>query len=232
MEKYSFNELSQIYLFRSKPAHSLAGSCLNEFLSYLKFYRVMGPYKFSFVGKNGNLIPELTLKQNLLIDYTSESLTEEKEAHFRENLKTKPNLQLEALYNHISNLNDLPKNSTPEEIKLVSLLKALLSDAPYLFLENPEADLSENTFKIFQEALFNQIRLTEQNVFIITKRERSWSKYVTKIVGRNKDFTFKTENSDPILDFTVEKLKFYKLNQEEMANQPSIKFQFPMKKSA
>jgi ABC-type lipoprotein export system ATPase subunit len=191
----------------------------------------MGPYKFSYVGKQGNLIPELTLKQNLLLDYTGESLSEEKEVHFKKNLKELPNVQMETIYNMIIALSEFPKNATSEEIKLISLLKALLSNSPYIFLECPEEELSEKSFHKFQEALFNQIQTSKQTVFLITKKENNWSKYISKIITRNKDLTFNTESFDPKVEFLLEKKAFYDTYSKEKANQSVLRFKIPKKKT-
>lgn len=230
MEKYHFDDHSQIFLFKSIIDLKHPPMAINEFLAYLKYCRVMGPYKFSFVGPGENLIPDLTLKQNIMIDYTNASLSEDKEIHFKSKLKERPNIYLEALYHKILNINDIPANATKEELKLVGLIKALISESPFIFLENPELDLAEDTFKLFQDALKIQIELSGQNVFIQTYQIEKWSNLVDKVVSRNKDYSFNTKDHNHDSEFEKLKKEFYQ--SEEEANQSHLQFKFPKKKSA
>jgi ABC-type multidrug transport system ATPase subunit len=229
MEKYQFDNCSNIFEFKKKEVQDFEGVPLNDFLAFLKFNRVLAPYKFSYVGNEGNLIQDLTLKQNLLLDYTSASLTEEKELHFKNFIKEKANTFLEALYTSIVNINDVPANATKEEIKIVCLMKALISEVPFIFLENPEQDLSPVNFKNFKEALKYQVKLQTQNVFITTFNSILWDDIITKVVTRNEDYSFKVTDKIIQNNFNIMKKEFFKNQNKETTNLPALQFKIPKK---
>lgn len=227
MEKYQFDQNFDIFYFKKETDLKNPSTPINEFISFLKFHRVAIPHKFSYVSESGNLLQELTLKQNLLLDYTSQSLTEEKESHFKNYLKQKNNFHLEALYNLVSNINELPSNANQEEIKIIALMKALISEVPFIFLEHPEKDLSENAFKIFKEALKSQFKEQNQNIFIITNNETKWNDVITKIVFRKSDYSFQIENRQHQVEFHEEKKKFFAEKEETKFS--GLEFKIPSK---
>lgn len=233
MKKEDFDNSSEIYLFRMyRPNGADSSTKLNEFINYLKFNRVAAPFQFSYVSTKGDLISELTLNQNILLEYTSPSLTEEKEGHLRKFFKERPNLHLEALYNMISNIDEYPSEAGPEENKITALLKAFIANKPFIFLEYPEAELSPKAQKLLQKAIELQAKNLRQNIFIVTKQEQNWSKYISKIVERTESFSFKTKNAEYLQEFKLEKEKFYLPVRKEAANLPILSFKIPKKKSA
>jgi hypothetical protein len=236
MEKFLKEDGTEIYLFKSLKSNlsdtiaPLEASFLNEFIAYLKFCKVPPPHQFSYVSENGNLLPELTLMQNILLDYSSPSLTEEKEVHLKKLFKSRSNFYLESLYGLITNLNELAMHATHEEIKLATIIRAMISDKPFLFFEMPETYLSENTFRLFVNALKIQSESLGQKIFLKSNREQNLSLLVTKIVTRNMYHSFDTKNTHYVDELKSEKAKFY---QKEEANQSgAIVFHLPNKKKA
>lgn len=226
MEKYQFDRNSDIFLFSQSEKNDVISSSLNEFLAFLKFNRVSIPYKFTFVSAKDSLIPDLTLKQNLLLDYTIASLTEEKEVHFKNFLKNKANVYLEALYGMIININDVPANATAEEIKIICLMKAIITEAPFIFLESPEKDLTFEAFKLFQKALQYQLKNQIQAVFITTSNESIWNHLITKKVNRGRNHAFVITDNSYRQKLALEKVEFYQEPQEE-AKLQELKFHIP-----
>lgn len=228
MEKYLFDKNSDIFLFSQAENKEASGSSLNEFLQFLKFNRVSIPYKFTYVSAKDSLIPDLTLKQNLLLDYTIASLTEEKEVHFKNFLKNKANVYLEALYGMIVNINDIPSNATAEEIKIICLMKAIITEAPFIFLESPEKDLSFDAFKLFQKALQYQLKNQTQTVFITTPNESIWNHLISKKVHRGENQAFIITDNSYRQKMALEKMEFFHPKKEE-AKLEELKFHLPNK---
>ncbi len=189
MTKINFEENFEIYLF-TYPDENMSSSKLNEFLSFLKFHKVNMPYKFSFVSTSASLIPEMTLNQNILIDFSPNSLTESKEVQFQDFLKEQNNRSLESLYHTISLPHEFPNQSDAQMKKVCSLIKSLLSEGQFIFLEEPEVDLEEGTLELFISALKEHIKDRQMNVFIYSKNLPMWMPHSHKMVERTKDFSF------------------------------------------
>lgn len=163
---------------------------LGEFLSFLKFHKVALPYKFSFVSSEASLIPEMSLNQNLLIDFSPNSLTESKEVQFQDFLKLPENASLEKLYKTIELPHMLPGQSDAQMKKVCSLIKSLLCEGQFIFLEEPELDLAPETLSLFIDALKNHAEQRQVNVFIYSQNLPMWTPHSQKMVERMKDFTF------------------------------------------
>jgi ABC-type lipoprotein export system ATPase subunit len=221
---------SNIYLFK-KSTSGNQGLALNEFISFLKFQKVVMPYRFSFVPKENGLIKDLSLKENLLLDYAYDSLTEEKEVHFKNYLKVKKNVYLEELYNKIINIHERPENSSSEESKIIHLIKSLINDKDFIFLEEPEENLSERSLSTFIKALEIEIKTSNINVFIRTKDENKFLGIISKIVTRSEDYSFKISEKVDTQSFKKERDEFYKVNEKESANFNTLKFHIPKKVS-
>ncbi len=221
---------SNIYLFK-KGANGGHGLALNEFLAFLKFQKVSMPYKFSFVPKENGLIKDLSLKENLLLDYAYDSLTEEKEVHFKNYLKVKKNIYLEDLYSKIINIHEKPENASPEESKIIHLIKSLINEKDFIFLDGPETNLSERSLNIFIKALELEIKTSNINVFIQTSDEGKFSSIISKIVTRSKDYNFIISEKSERPNFELERAEFYKESDKESAKFIGLKFHLPKKDS-
>ena len=189
MTKINFEENFEIYLFTYEHLE-LGPSKLNEFLAFLKYHKVPQPFKFSFVSKVASLIPEMTLNQNILIDFSPNSLTESKEIQFQEFLKDPKNHALEELYNTIALPHEMPSQSNAQMKKICSLIKSLLYEGQFLFIEEPENDLGPETLKLFMAALREHAKQRQMNIFIYSKDLSLWTPLSHKIVERKKDYTF------------------------------------------
>lgn len=189
MVKIDFEENFEIYLF-TYPDETMSFSKLNEFLSFLKFHKVNTPYKFSFVSASAGLIPEMTLNQNILMDFSPDSLTESKEVQFQDFLTEQSNRSLEKLYHKISLPHKFPAQSDAQMKKISSLIKSLLSEGQFILLEEPEVDLEPETLELFISALKEHIKDRQMNVFIYSKNLSMWMPHCQKTVERSKDFSF------------------------------------------
>lgn len=189
MTKISFEDNFEIYLFTDSNT-TLRSSKLNEFLAFLKTYKINTPYKFSFVSREAGLIPEMTLNQNILIDFCPNSLTESKEIQFQEFLKTQPNRPLENLYQSILLPHEYPLAANAQMKKVCSLIKAFLTEGQLILLEEPEIDLDQKTLDLFISALKIHLRSHPVNIFIYSKNLPLWLPHSHKTVERKDDYNF------------------------------------------
>lgn len=192
MEKINFDRKFEIYLF-TDSLREKTYSMLSEFISYLKYNQASPYYKFSYVGLGDGLIPELSLNENILMNFSPDSLTENKQNQFEDFLKNHQNIKLDELYKQIHSPHEITSQSDSQMKKLTSLIKSLIFEGQFIFLEEPENLLDDNSLEIFIEALKSQISMENINVFIYSREIDLWKTHVDKIVKRNPDFTFRTE---------------------------------------
>ncbi len=208
MTRINFDDHFHIYLFSGyEPQHS--SSKLNEFLSFLKFHKVNLPYKFSFVSSTASLIPEMTLNENILIDFTANSLTESKVNQFQEFLQLQNNRALESLYQTIILPNEFPAQSDAQMNKVCSLFKSLLFEGQFIFLEEPEKDLDSETLKIFIAAMKEHFKGRPHNIFIYSQNLPLWMPHAHLLVERTKNFMFAVSQLENISDWEKERKTFY-----------------------
>jgi ABC-type lipoprotein export system ATPase subunit len=227
MVKVNFEESFEIYLF-TDIGHENNFSKLNEFLSFLKFNKVNLPYKFSYVCRSDGLIPEMTLNENILMDFSPDSLTAARGFQFQEFLKEQPNKDLERLYQTLTLPHELPEHSNAQMRKVTSLIKALISEAQFIFLEEPEKDLDEESTQLFIEALKDHIARHKQNVFIYTNQLNLWKDHGHQLVIREKDYSFSIKSIIDRKSWSKERENFYKRPDLLDSNQ-GLHFHLPAK---
>ena len=224
MTKINFEESFEIYLF-SKLTDTMSSSKLNEFIAFLKFHKVNMPYKFSFVSASAGLIPDMTLNQNLLMDFSPNSLTESKEVQFEEFLKVQKNRSLESLYRTLELPHQFPDQSDAEMKKVCSLIKSLLCEGQFIFLEEPEVDLSPATLDLFINALKQHIQDNQVNVFVFSKNIQLWMNHSHKMVERTPDYSFHVSPVSRNYLWDEERERFYA--PEELPSQDGLRFTIP-----
>ncbi|MCY4523535.1 MAG: hypothetical protein OXB84_02225, partial [Halobacteriovoraceae bacterium] len=164
-EKY-FIKKEGILLFKAflKKRHCK----LKDFLNFLNFINVEKPIKFSYVDADATLFPNITLKENILLESISNSLANSKEFQLREFFKRKDNKHLAKLFEKIKKL-DIPSHKADmESKKLTVIIKAFLQDVDYLFFESPEKHLSGENLKIFIRALKYHVKGPDKVALIST----------------------------------------------------------------
>jgi ABC-type multidrug transport system ATPase subunit len=102
--------------------------------------------------------------------------------------------------------------------KVASLIKALLNEGQFLFLEEPENHLEQETLKLFSDALKAQLEEKEVNIFIYSKNSDFWKPHAHKSVSRNKDFSFKIEEINKHSQWEKERQHFYSKSSENQTN--------------
>jgi len=236
MKFVNFEENFEIYLF-TKQMEQDNFSNLSEFISFLKFNKISHSYKFSYVGRGEGLIPELTLNENILMDFTPNSLTASKDFQFQEFLKEITNKDLEKLYRKILSPHELASNSNTQMKQLTSLIKALLFEGQFIFLEQPEKDLDSDCLELFINALKDHISRHKKNVFIFTNNLELWLPHSHKHVNREINYQFTINDmTQKIRWFEERKVFFGPLKEKIDGSVSELKFHLPknltIKKSA
>ena len=193
MNAATFEKNYATFLFTKDPEH-YRSSWLSEFIAFIKAQHITLPFTFSYVGDETNLVPNLTLLENILMDFSPHSLTNEKLNQFEEFLNQKHNIYVKKLYDKLTERDTPAVLATFEMKKLASLIKALISDSEYLFLENPEKHLNENIRILFHKALEVNLEFKQINAFIYADNPEIWKEWCSFTVSRNKHFQFHIES--------------------------------------
>jgi len=218
-----------IYLFETpKETIDQNRSMLNDFLQFIKSQKVKPPFKFSYVGKIDALFSELSLLDNILIDFHGHSLTSDKEEQFFEFLKLKENESLKRLFSKLNNPKIQASEANTEMRKIASLIKALISESDFILLDSPEVELSLNAQEIFFDALKIHVETYDKNVLVSTFNKEFIYKYISYVVSRNAQSEFVISNLNYHDSFKFEREKFYKIK----TNENVLKIKLPLKKPA
>ncbi len=193
--KYRLQNFSEIYLFEWPKNLGViedlySGPRVNEFISFLKYYKVLAPFRFNAISSDSNLIHALSLKENILMDFSSDSLTSSKDYQFEEILAKHKNPHLKELLTHMNEADLKPNEASAEAIKSAQIIKALISDSQYLFMETPEKDLSYQQFCHFLDAVKFHCQHHQVNIFISSPHPEMWARECQFYIQRNSQFGF------------------------------------------
>lgn len=193
-------EKMDLALFETEQTNEF--SQLKDFLSFLKLYGYPRPYKFSHVESSGPLIENLSLDENLLLHASTNDVEDEKES-IRKMLEQSGNPHLVRLYNAISLKQNLPAQVDDETRKAMALVKALVQDVEFLFLENPEKYLGKAMLSLFVQALVYKSATTGLIVVINTKFKNIWTQHLTKRIFRDEKNFFQVDHYNTGLSNTL-----------------------------
>lgn len=189
MDKKNQLNKSDILLFKNDE-NRYGHSQLKKFLSFLSSNGVKRPYKFAYIESEGPLISNMSLRDNIHLDSVPLSLSNTKEMELKYLLDKIGNDDLLNLFAKIENLEVKVSEVSHQVRKLAALIKGLIQEADYLFLEMPEKHLSDNQLRLFVNALNHQVQNNGQMVFISSPAVLFWQGKVSKIItrGPKKEF--------------------------------------------
>lgn len=163
---------------------------LKNILHFLKSINIKKSIKFSYCREAGDLIENLTLKENLYLEAFSSSLSSSKDFQLKNYLTKNGNKDLANLFKKAGNLERYPHDANEEEKKTVGLIKSLLVDADFLIYEKPEKYLSDETFDSFLNAMKYLSKMKGKIIIIHPEKDCLWTNHITKIAtqAQNKQY--------------------------------------------
>ena len=177
----------EIVLFAGDEAQApFVANPLKDFLYYLKFFGKKGMINFSFAAAEESFHPNLSVKDNYILDSSHISVIQEKEKHFFSTAESLLNQHLKQLVSCTECLERLAKDLSKEEKKLVGIVKAILSQSDYIFLERPELFMPSQWLKVVKDALTHEARENGRTVFIQAENQEAWLDVATHIARRNE----------------------------------------------
>lgn len=175
------------------PQGQESQNIVKNYLSYLKFNKLKGPYRFSYVQSDYELIDSMTLRENIYLDTIPLSLTQSRDNQFKGHMQSQTNNHLIKLLNGIDSLDSYPSHTDQRSRKILGLSKALMQNVDFLFLDAPEKHLSVADLELFIQALHFHVGLHEKTVLLSSKHENLWLQHATKRVQRDSNKHFCTE---------------------------------------
>lgn len=198
----------EIFLFDDSFNEKKFRNSLKEFIYYLRYSGVKGVIDFAYSAHMDSIHPSLSIKDNFILDSVPTSLIKNKEDNFRFRLEELKNRSLVDL---IMTLEPIERNASeldPEQIKLASILKSLLAQTDYIFLEKPDEGLSVETLAKIKECLSYEVKNNNRKVFIKPANTDAWIDVATDIITKNsKQEYIKSQNPlsqmiEKAVDFT------------------------------
>jgi len=189
MDKKNQINRSDILLFKNDE-NRYGHSQLKNFLSFLSSNGVKRPYKFAYIESEGPLISNMSLRENIHLDSVPLSLSNTKEMELKNLMDKIGNEDLLNLFSKIENLEVKVSDVSDQARKLAALIKGLIQEADFLFLETPEKHLSDDQLRLFVNALNHQVQKNGQMAFISSPAVLFWQGKVSKIItrGPKKEF--------------------------------------------
>ena len=162
-------------------------SQLKEFIHFIKYCGRRGPIRFRHIEEGAELMVNLTLRENLLLDL---GVRDRNENSISDILKSEERIALSKLMDCVKDENMYPSQATKEDKKIISIIKILLHNSDYLFLEKPEKYLSQTNQKVFFDALFASKEKFDQTLLITSDHRNLWLDHVNKIVSKGTNGHF------------------------------------------
>lgn len=175
----------QIYLFDDANRKQKFNNSLKEFIYYLRYNKAKGVIDFTYSSHSDSIHPQLSLKDNFLLDSVPTSLIKEKEDNLNHNIEMLNNETLVELIEFLKPLERIAQDLTHEEIKVASIVKSLLAKSQYIFLEEPDRDLSLELLNKVKRCLTYEVVENSRAVFLKAHNNDSWLDVATDIITRN-----------------------------------------------
>ncbi|MAX66278.1 MAG: hypothetical protein CME66_05020 [Halobacteriovoraceae bacterium] len=175
---------SKICIFDIQNTKKQQFNPLKEFLYYLKFSGVKGVIDFAYSSHEDSLHKNLTVKQNLILDAIPVSLIKDGENNLTEFINTLTNPFLIEIIGQLGSLNKYVHELTAGELKMASIIKAILSQREYIFLVEPETNLQFNHIQILKDCIEFEVKNKGKSIFIKPANKDIWLDISTHIISR------------------------------------------------
>lgn len=176
----------KIYLFDKELSSTSEHNPLKEFLFFLKFMGKRGNINFAYASNIDSIHKGLTIIDNFLLDAVPMTLVKEDEElkYFGKILEQIDNPALFELIDLIGDLGETVKNLSPQKIKLVTMVKAILSSSDYLFFVSPEEHLSLENIKLVKLCIEYEALKKNRHILIKSNCNEIWIDIATNTISQ------------------------------------------------
>lgn len=149
---------------------------------------------FSYLSPSGGLIPNLSLRANIILDSIS-TICKEDRIDLEQVLEAHSNPFLKILLSKIEQLEVLARDASVRDRKLAAIIKTFLKKMPFVFLEYPETYLQAADLQVFKQLLAQSTHETHSIFLLLTHEAHHFSELITKQACRlPEDRSFLLEN--------------------------------------
>ncbi|MBG60533.1 MAG: hypothetical protein CMJ16_08760 [Peredibacter sp.] len=187
----------EIYLFNSEQ-RQFGANVLKDFLYYIKFTGKKGLINFSFSANEDGLHQNLSIKENYILDAVPSSLIKNSEDNFIHTSENLTNPHLKDLIARTNCIERLVKDLEREERKLVGIVKTILSNSEYIFMDSPDKFISPETLAIIKAALEYESSHNNRKVFLKAATKERWLDIVTHWISKDESGRF-TKSKNQLL---------------------------------
>lgn len=184
------NIIKKMDIFYFPTLKKVGQGQLKNFIHFLNFFGIKKPIRFAYIEEEGSLLNNLSLRENIYLDSIPSSVSAAKGFSLEEELSKTGNEALLELFSKITLLDELPQNVDEQSRKLTSLIKGLLKESDFLFLESPEKNLHFENLNLFKKALEFQTSTQGQTILIASPDELTWESFINKKVSRGPSKEF------------------------------------------
>lgn len=177
---------------------------LKKFLNIIKFFNKKEPFKFAFSNGNGSLHHTISVRQNLDLEAIPTSISLNNKLKTKEIIDNIENEYLQKLIGRICPLERLPVNLNKEELKLASIIKGVISQTDYLFLDSPDNGLSESNLTLVKNCILYEAKVKKKTIIITSANDQHWLEICDKVITTNNN-SYKLEVNT--LLYTPEQIK-------------------------
>jgi len=182
--------LKQIYLFDGISNNTNPSNSLKEFIYYLKYSGKRGMINFAFSSSSENIHLHLSIKDNYILDSVPTSLIIDKEDNFSQRVEGLQNQYLKELVHATHDIERVVSQLDSSTRKLVSIVKALLSDSEFIFLDKPDCEQPIHIVNLIKKAILFEVENYGRKTFLISQKREVWLDISTDIISRNESSEF------------------------------------------
>jgi len=189
--KNSTNSLQfkDIVLFMDPENRSSKDNFLKTITRYIKSQTHL-PNRFSYSGSDNDLSRVLTLKENLSFEGLLSNGESIEDFNLAKHISDIHNPYLLKLFKCLPDKDTHIDKLDKSQLKLASLIKALLKESPVYILEKPDENLDKKTVAMVQQAIDHLTRL-KNKIFIIKANSQSlWHNMANKILYKHNKGNF------------------------------------------
>jgi ABC-type branched-subunit amino acid transport system ATPase component len=179
---------------------------LKEFINFLKTHHQKKVIEFCYSCATDSLHPQLSVKENFILDAVPKSLIRDGEDNFKQFLLTLKNPYLKELIFFIQDLNQKVKDLSKEQVKLVSIIKSLLAQSEYIFLLAPDKNLKPEALELIKKSIEFEVYKRFRSVLIRPENRDLWLDISGHIISKAEtDYKF-TCIENPLLKKSHKKI--------------------------
>lgn len=175
---------------------------LRWLLSYLAQRGESRPYRFSFAGPNHELIDHLTIRENLELSCVDLELIHKNEQEIEKKIFRLKNPHLFDFFQIV-----IPQLEKPfaelakREKKITSLLRALVQNSRFIFLDRPEIDLYLTDLQLLARVLNHKSARMQREIIIITNATNIWpdAQYAQSVDEFKPHYTSRNNNHTSVI---------------------------------